>query len=95
MQGANAEVWLCPLTRRVMVSIDRGENHGHSIAYHNVVRRWIKLGDWSGQSVEFSAALRDLAASGVEIDSVVVLVQRGKGVGAPGEMIGAATASLR
>ena len=38
------EVWLCPLSKSVPVAIGRGENSGHTVTYHNVVRRWLKLG---------------------------------------------------
>src|SRR6266702_8032565 len=45
--GANApaggEVWLCELAKAVPVAIGRGENGGHTIVYHNVVRRWLRL----------------------------------------------------
>jgi hypothetical protein len=40
-----------------------------------VVRRWIKLGDWSGQEATFSVPLKDVQSDG--IDSVAVLVQSG------------------
>src|ERR1700734_402606 len=39
------EVWLCPLAKAVAVAVGRGENRGRTITYHNVVRRWLKLGD--------------------------------------------------
>src|SRR6266498_3288685 len=46
--GANApagsEVWLCELASTVPVAISRGENGGRTIVYHNVVRRWLRLG---------------------------------------------------
>src|SRR5271156_5539520 len=45
---SGGEVWLCPLAKAVSVAIGRGENHGRTITYHNVVRRWVKLGDWTG-----------------------------------------------
>ena len=44
---SGGEVWLCPLAKTVTVAIGRGENHGRTITYHNVVRRWVKLGDWA------------------------------------------------
>ena len=47
-EQAGGEVWLCPLAKAVSVAIGHGENHGHTITYHNVVRRWVKLGDWPG-----------------------------------------------
>ena len=31
------------------VAISRGENNGHSITYHNVVRSWMMLGPWTGE----------------------------------------------
>ncbi len=46
------EVWLCPLAKAVPVAIGRGENRGRTITYHNVVRGWIKLGDWTGVGVD-------------------------------------------
>src|SRR5581483_11984051 len=42
------EVWLCPISKTVQVPIGRGENHGRTLTYYNVVRRWVKLGDWNG-----------------------------------------------
>ena len=39
----SAEVWLCPVTGRVTVSIARGENSGKTLTYYNVVRGWKKL----------------------------------------------------
>ena len=33
------EIWLCPITKNVPVTIGRGENSGHTITYHNVVRQ--------------------------------------------------------
>ena len=36
--------------RRCRSQIARGENRGRTVTYHNVVRRWIKLGDWKGKA---------------------------------------------
>jgi hypothetical protein len=88
---AKGEVWLCPVTRRIPVEIGRGENHGRSITYHNVVRRWIKLGDWTGEPKTFTLPLSEFAEP--EIDTVTVLVQDGVAA-KPGMMLGAASASL-
>jgi hypothetical protein len=88
-EGAKAEVWLCALGAAVPVAIGRGENSGHTITYHNVVRRWVKLGDWAGTARNFSLPVSDLDAS----DSVAVIVQSGS-VDRPGTMLGAAMASL-
>jgi len=95
-EQANAEIWLCPISGKVRVAIERGENHGRTLTYYNVVRRWMKLGEWSGKAESFSVPIASLANehySLKDIDSVTVLVQRGV-ASKPGLMLGAATASL-
>ncbi len=87
-----AEVWLCPVSASVPVTIARGENSGRTITYTNVVRRWIKLGDWAGKAESYSVSLKDVQASGA--DSAVVLVQSGA-ASSPKVMLGAAKLSLR
>jgi hypothetical protein len=93
---ATAEVWLCPISGKVRVVIERGENHGRTLTYYNVVRRWVKLGEWSGKAESFSVPVASLPNghySLKDIDSVAVLVQSGVAA-KPGLMLGAATASL-
>jgi hypothetical protein len=91
-----AEVWLCPITGKVQVMIERGENRGHTLAYTNVVRRWVKLGDWDGKAETFSMPVADLPNADLslrDIDRVAVIVQSGVAA-KPGLMLGAATAEL-
>jgi hypothetical protein len=88
---AQGEVWLCPITRSIEVAIGRGENSGHTFTYHNVVRRWIKLGDWNGQPATWSIPVANFKTDGV--DAVAVILQNG-GASAPGVMLGAAMAPL-
>jgi hypothetical protein len=88
---AQGEVWLCPITRSVEVAIGRGENSGHNFTYHNVVRRWVKLGDWKGQPATWSIPLASLKTDGV--DAVAVVLQNGA-ASAPGAMLGAAMTPL-
>jgi hypothetical protein len=90
---ASSEVWLCPLTKSIPVAIGRGENNGHTITYYNVVRRWIKLGDWKGKADNFKMPLADITSI-ADVDAVAVVVQSGV-PSAPGPMLGAAVASLR
>jgi hypothetical protein len=95
-EHGSAEVWLCPITGNAQVAIERGENRGHTLAYTNVVRRWVKLGEWNGKAETFSvpvASLPDTDFSAQDIDRVAVLVQSGVAA-KPGLMLGAATASL-
>jgi hypothetical protein len=81
------EVWLCPLTRSVPVEIGRGENHGRTVTYHNVVRHWLKLGDFGGTQSTWNVPLSDF--QGDDIDAVAVMVQQGSRE-KPGIVLGAA-----
>ena len=94
---SSGEVWLCPISNKVPVTIERGENRGHTLNYYNVVRRWVKLGDWSGKAETFSMPVADLPNGNFslrDIDRVAVIVQSGVAA-KPGLMLGAATADLR
>src|SRR6266487_3579075 len=89
--GANApagsEVWLCELASTVPVAIPRGENGGRTIVYHNVVRRWLRLGEWNGAEHSFSVPTAGFADNG--IDALAVIVQTGT-MDQPSTMLGAA-----
>jgi hypothetical protein len=91
-ERGQAEIWLCPMTRSVPVAIGRGENTGHTLTYTNVVRRWIKLGDWTGKAETFNVPIKDVQAD--NIDATAVVVQSGA-ASAPKMMLGAAQLSLR
>jgi len=86
-----AEVWLCAVTRKVPVEIQRGENHGHVITYNNVVRRWVKLGEWTGAGRTLSVPVAELKSEGV--DAFAVLVQGGTADN-PKTILGAALESI-
>ena len=93
----SGEVWLFPITDKARVKIGRGENRGRTLNYYNVVRRWVKLGDWRGQAEDFAlplAKLPDRDFSLADIDHVAVIVQSGS-ISKPGLMLGAVTAPLR
>jgi hypothetical protein len=92
MGDAAGEVWLCPVSRSVAVGIGRGENRGHTITYTNVVRRWVKLGTWSGKSETFSVPVDSIRGPGV--DEVAIILQGGS-ADHPGAMLGASLTSLR
>ena len=85
------EVWLCPLAKAVQVEIDRGENHGRTITYHNVVRRWLKLGDWTGTDSTWSIPVANIKSD--EIDAAAIMVQEGTRE-KPGIILGAAFAPI-
>ena len=89
----SGEVWLCPVSKKVPVQIGRGENHGHTLTYHNVVRRWMKLGDWNGQAQTFSVPVSDIPKGDYslkDIDQLDVVVQSGVAA-KPGPMLGTAS----
>jgi hypothetical protein len=92
----SGEVWLCPITGKAEVAVGRGENHGRTLTYTNVVRRWVKLGDWKGEAQTFTLPVAKIADTDValkDVDRLTVVVQSGAAT-KPGLMLGAATASL-
>jgi hypothetical protein len=89
--NAAGEVWLCPLSRSVPVGIGRGENRGRTITYTNVVRRWVRLGSWSGKGETFTVPIDAIRSNGV--DAIAVLVQSGSPE-KPGAVLGASFTSL-
>jgi len=67
------------------VRIERGENEGREIAYHNIVTQWENLGHWSGQGV------LNMRARAAGEAPVVVIIQR-KG---PAEVVASAVLKSR
>lgn len=86
------EIWLCPVMKSVAVAIGRGENHGRTLTYHNVVRGWVKLGDWTGNQTTFTVPVSTITAGGA--DAAAVLVQEGTH-DKPGIVLGAGYSSLQ
>jgi hypothetical protein len=91
-ENAPAAVWLLAVAQAKRVAIGRGENHGKTITYHNVVRGWKKLCDFSGSPVKQTVSLKELGAE--DADMIAVLVQPGSVI-RPGPIKGAAALSLR
>jgi len=89
---SGGEVWLCPLAKAVTVAIGRGENHGRTITYHNVVRRWVKLGDWTGADSTWNVPMSEIKTD--DIDAAAVMVQEGT-ADKPGIILGAAFTLLQ
>lgn len=86
-EPTNAEVWLCPLVSAIAVAIGRGENNGRTVTYHNVVRAWRKLGEYSGGESTWSVPLSQIENG--HIDAAAVIVQKGSRE-KPGAVLGAA-----
>ncbi|MGN6570378.1 MAG: DUF1223 domain-containing protein [Pseudolabrys sp.] len=92
--GGKAEIWLCPYASTIPVNVERGENRGHTLTYYDVVRRWVKLGDFTGKAESYTLPVADVTKGESDVDHVAVLVQR-EPEGKPGLMLGAAAMSLR
>jgi len=71
--GKPARIMLAVVQPTVNVNIKRGENHGRRITYHNVVRRMVPVGNWSGGRKRMTLARRSIAEKNGE--RYVVLVQ--------------------
>lgn len=87
----HGEVWICAVSKAVPIAIGRGENGGREVTYHNVVRSWLKVGDWTGKAGTWAVPMENIARDGV--DAAVVYVQDGNR-DRPGPMLGAAYTSL-
>jgi hypothetical protein len=86
-----SEVWLCGFAKAIPIAIDRGENRGRTLTYHNVARRWMKIGEWNGKAETWSVPVGELKAA--DLDSAAIIVQRGTAE-QPGTILGAATVTL-
>jgi hypothetical protein len=83
------------VTSNISVDVGRGENRDRTLTYHNVVRRWVKLGDWSGKPESFSMPLSELPKGDYtlkDIDRLDAVVQAGAAA-KPGLMLGIASAN--
>ena len=58
--AAEATVWLVRYAERVTVTVERGENQGHSLTYTNVVQSMTPIGMWKGEPARFVLPRRDL-----------------------------------
>jgi hypothetical protein len=88
----DAQIWLCGLMSSMPVTIERGENRGHTLTYYNVVRHRLKLGNWTGAALDLHVPTTDFLDT--TVDRVAVIVQGGT-LDNPGPMLGAAIEPLR
>jgi len=92
LHAAHGEVWICAVSKAVPITIGRGENRGQALTYYNVVRNWLKVGDWNGTATNWTVPLENISRDGV--DAAVVYVQDGTRDN-PGAMLGATMTSLQ
>lgn len=86
--AGTGSVWVLPVARFRSVSIRRGENRGREVAYANVVRGMMRVGDWRGEAM--SVDLPVSLAQHPDADTYVVLIHSEEGK--VGRIIGAAKA---
>lgn len=91
-EATHGEVWICSVSKAVPIAVGRGENRGRELTYYNVVRSWLKVGDWSGSAANWTVPLENISREGV--DAAVVYVQDGNR-DKPGAMLGAAYTLLQ
>ena len=90
--ATTAGIWVLPTTHRAVVPVTRGENQGRTLAYANVVRGMVRIGDWTGGDTSVTAPLSVTQAPDADGYVVVVQAERpGKhGLTMPGAILGAA-----
>jgi hypothetical protein len=85
-QQAPAGVWVLPIRKVETVTISRGENGGRTVTYANIVRGFVRIGEWRGGQARFEVPLPTAQADG---DGYVVLLQTAERT-KPGVILGAA-----
>ena len=90
--NSTGEVWICSVAKEVPIAVARGENRGKEITYHNVVRNWLKVGDWTGKAATWTVPIENLNSQGV--DGAIAYVQEGSRDGRA-RMLGATYSALR
>ena len=85
--GKDATLWVVYFDREKPVKIERGENRGKTITYHNVVRDFSMLGMTKGGKVSVTLPLDEMKRKG--FDACAVLLQETTAQGTPGAIVGA------
>jgi hypothetical protein len=62
MKVQDATVWFMGIAPEIAVKIERGENAGREMVYHNVVRKLVPAGMWHGEAVSLTLPKSDLIA---------------------------------
>ena len=82
--ASEATVWLAPVHGVIEVEIPRGENHGKTVKYYNVVQELMPIGTWHGKPMRIQLAAQPFLKPGTT--RYAVLLQEGS----TGPIIGAA-----
>lgn len=71
-----ATLWLMAIAPSVLVKVERGENAGQKIAYHNVVRKLVPAGMWNGQAAKLTFPRKGIITG--DIKMCLAVLQMGK-----------------
>ena len=74
--GAEATLWILAVAPAVTVKIERGENTGKTITYHNVVRKLVPAGMWDGTATTLKFPRKGIMTP--DCNCSIALLQQGK-----------------
>ena len=80
-----ATIWFVTMSRKVDIAVQRGENAGKTLTYHNVVREFTPVGMWTGEPISIRLDKQTIGQTG-DADLYAVVLQQGHA----GPIIGAA-----
>lgn len=86
--SGDATLWVVYYDKQRSVKIDRGENRGRTITYHNVVRDVSMLGMMKQGKLDVTLPLEEMKRKGFE--SCAIVLQQNTAAGTPGPILGAA-----
>ena len=69
-------VWLMAVAPKIEQKIERGENTGSTVAYHNVVRNLVPAGMWKGAAASLTFMKEAIMTK--DSSDCFVVVQEGK-----------------
>ena len=74
--SVRSSVYLALFDRTHVTAVGRGENSGRSLTEFNIVRRWRKIGEWTGRAIELDV---NLGPDSRAFDGCAIIVQEGDG----------------
>ena len=87
-ESGDATLWVVYYDKKRSVKIERGENRGRVITYHNVVRDVSMLGMMKQGKLDVTLPLEEMRRRGFE--SCAIVLQQNTAAGTPGPILGAA-----
>lgn len=86
--SGDATLWVVYFDKKRSVKIERGENRGKTIVYHNVVREVSMMGMMKQGKLDVTLPLEEMKRHGFE--SCAIVLQQNTAFGTPGPIVGAA-----